>query len=134
MRQSALFTVKYLLIMLILTLMCCLWTLRDSFWCSGGTEQDCEDIRKKLSCKAMVVSPMWATMQLTIGNDASPDKLDIGVFCGWETASSQIRICIVLSSIYTSFLAYRSVINESKTLAERVGKQPNLIIIFILVY
>ena len=43
----------------------------------------------------------------------------MSVFCGWETASSQIRICIVLSTIYTAFLAYRAVINESKSLADR---------------
>ena len=121
MRQQALHTVKYLLIMLLLALLTCLWTLRDSFWCSGGTEQDCEDIRKKLSCKALVVSPMWANMQLKIGNEESPSNVDVGVFCGWETASSQIRICIVLTAIYTTFLAYRSVINESKALADRVS-------------
>jgi len=62
---------------------------------------------------------MWSTMHVSIGSEASPTEVDIGVFCGWETASSQIRICIVLSAIYTVFLSYRSVINESKSLADR---------------
>lgn len=61
---------------------------------------------------------MWGQLKLTIGQDSSRE-LDVSVFCGWETASSQIRICIVLSAIYTAFLAYRSVENESKTLADR---------------
>lgn len=121
MRQTALQTVKYLFIILLLSLLCCLWTLRDSFWCTGGSEQDCEDIRKKLSCKAMVVSPMWANMQLTLGSDTNPTSVDVGIFCGWETAGSQIRICLVLTAMYTTFLAYRSVVNESKTLADRVS-------------
>ena len=47
-------------------------------------------------------------------------KLDINLFCGWETASSQIRLCIVLSAMYTTFLAYRSVVSESRSLADRV--------------
>ena len=64
---------------------------------------------------------MWSTMSLTIGETDNTNQVDIGVFCGWETASSQIRICIVLSAIYTTFLAYRSVINESYSLADRVS-------------
>ena len=88
MRLLAHHAVKYLFIILLLCLLCCLWTLRDSFWCVGGSEQDCEDIRKKLSCKAMVVSPMWANMQLTLGSDTNPTSVEVGIFCGWETASS----------------------------------------------
>lgn len=87
-RQTALQYVKQLIIMLLLTFMCCMWTLRDSFWCSGGTEQDCEDIRKNMSCKKTVVSPMWNTMTLKIGNQENPNTVEMGVFCGWETASS----------------------------------------------
>ena len=49
-------------------------------------------------------------------------NVEIGVYCGWETASSQIRICIVLAAIYNTFLAYRSIINTSNILAERVSK------------
>lgn len=64
---------------------------------------------------------MLSTMSLKIGPEDNPNNVDIYVFCGWETASSQIRICIVLSAIYTTFLAYRSVINESKSLADRVS-------------
>jgi len=59
----------------------------------------------------MVVSPVWANMQLSIGQEAN--NVDVGIFCGWETASSQIRICIVLTAMYTTFLAYRSIVNES---------------------
>lgn len=55
-------------------------------------------------------------------------KLDINLFCGWETASSQIRLCIVLSAMYTTFLAYRSVVSESRSLADRVR---NILIILI---
>ena len=107
------------MIALVVLFMHCMWTLRDSFWCAGGTEQDCEDIRKNLSCKSKVVVPMWSTMTLTIGDSDKP--VMVGVFCGWETATSQIRICIVLSAIYTTFLAYRSIINESSSLADRVS-------------
>jgi len=64
---------------------------------------------------------MWNTMTLKIGNQDNPNTVDMGVFCGWETASSQIRICIVLSAIYTAFIAYRSVINENKALCDRVS-------------
>lgn len=85
-RQETLNAVKYLLISLMLLFFSCLWTLRDSFWCTGGTDQDCEDIRKNLSCKSKVVSPMWSTMSLIIG--PGDTKVDVGVFCGWETASS----------------------------------------------
>ena len=109
------------MITLLLCFLCCIWTLRDSFWCTGGTEQDCDDIRKNLSCKNKVVSPMWSTMTLTIGEENRPSTVELGVFCGWETASSQIRICIVLTAMYTTFLAYRSVVNESRSLADRVS-------------
>jgi len=68
---------------------------------------------------------------LTIGADASPSKVDVSVYCGFETASSQIRICIVLSAMYTTFLAYRSVVNESKSLADRFLNSSQLFV-FIL--
>jgi len=64
---------------------------------------------------------MFSTLNLKIGPEENPSSVDVSVFCGWETASSQIRICIVLSAIYTTFLAYRSVINESQALADRVS-------------
>ena len=67
---------------------------------------------------------MWGTMTLTIRNPNEGDETRmvlVNLFCGWETASSQIRICIVLSGLYVTFLAYRSVINESTTLADRVS-------------
>lgn len=118
-RKNAEQQVKYLLVTLVLSFLCCLWTLRDSFTCQGGTDQDCEDIRKNLSCKSRVVSPMWGQMNLKIGMEGNVSSVDVSVFCGWETASSQIRICIVTSAIYTTFLAYRAVMNESKTLADR---------------
>ena len=63
---------------------------------------------------------MWSTMSVTL----EQNQVELGVFCGWETASSQIRICIVLSAIYTTFLAHRAVINESQSLADRVSKKP----------
>lgn len=85
-RQEALISVKYLLALESALFLSCIWTLRDSFWCVGGTDQDCEDIRKNLSCKSKVVSPMWSTMSLIIG--PGDTKVDVGVFCGWETASS----------------------------------------------
>lgn len=62
---------------------------------------------------------MWGQMGLKIGMEGNVSQVDVSVYCGWETASSQIRICIVLSAIYTTFLAYRAVMNESKSLADR---------------
>ena len=85
MRKQANDTIQNLFILLVFTLLTCLWTLRDSFKCSGGTNQDCDDIRKNLSCKSKVVSPMWSQMTLTIGEGSS---VQVSVFCGWETASS----------------------------------------------
>ena len=70
-------------------------------------------------------------MSLIIG--PGDTKVEVGVFCGWETASSQIRICIVLSALYNTFLAYRSIMNESKTLADRVSSC-HLSSYFVLVY
>jgi hypothetical protein len=76
---------------------------------------------------------MWSTMSLIIG--PGDVKVEVGVFCGWETASSQIRMCIVLSAIYNTFLAYRSVMNESKSLADRVSEnEPSLIYVIFLVF
>jgi hypothetical protein len=73
---------------LLLALLLCLWTLRDSFNCTGGTNNDCDDIRKNLSCKSKVVSPMYANLNLKIGPEENPSNVDVSVFCGWETASS----------------------------------------------
>ena len=119
-RQTAGNEVKYLIVLLLLNLFSCIWTLRDSFWCSGGTESDCRDIRKKLSCKANIVSPMWSTFTVQVGSSDEP-AIKLGVFCSWETASSQIRICLLLSVLYTVALAYRSILNESQSLADRVS-------------
>ena len=71
---------------------------------------------------------MWSTMSLKIGPEDNTTSVEVGVFCGWETASSQIRICIVLSAMYNTFLAYRSIVNESKKLADRVSKNKKLLI------
>jgi len=38
----------------------------------------------------------------------------MSITCGWETATSQIRVCIVLSAIYTTYLAIQAVQNESR--------------------
>lgn len=73
---------------------------------------------------------MWSQMTIQIGSKDSPAKLDINLFCGWETASSQIRLCIVLSAMYTTFLAYRSVVSESRSLADRVS---NFNLVYILI-
>ena len=76
---------------------------------------------------------MLSTMSLKIGPEDNPNNVDIYVFCGWETASSQIRICIVLSAIYTAFLAHRSIINESKSLADRVSTNHIFLTIFDII-
>lgn len=52
-------------------------------------------------------------MSVSIGQGDESASVELGVFCGWETASSQIRVCIVIGAMYISFLAHRSVINES---------------------
>lgn len=59
MREQARSSTVQLFGVLIFTFGMCLWTLRDSFKCNGGTEQDCDDIRKNLSCRSKVVSPVW---------------------------------------------------------------------------
>ena len=120
-RQTAGNEVKYLIVLLLLNLFSCIWTLRDSFWCSGGSESDCRDIRKKLSCKANIVSPMWSTFTVQVGS--SEEQIKLGVFCSWETASSQIRICLLLSVVYTTALAHRAILNEPQSLADRVSKK-----------
>ena len=74
---------------------------------------------------------MYANLNLKIGPEENPSNVDVSVFCGWETASSQIRICIVLSAIYTAFLAYRSIMNESKALADRFLNSSQLFVFLL---
>ena len=64
---------------------------------------------------------MYSQMSLMIGPESSPASVNVSVFCGWETASSQIRICLILAAIYNSWIAYLSVSSESKTFADRVS-------------
>ena len=84
--------VQYLLTLLLFTFSACLWTLRDSFSCTGGTDEDCSHIRKNLSCRNKLVNPMWGTMTLTITRPEPGEEMTrdvyVNVFCGWETASS----------------------------------------------
>ena len=81
--------VKGLLLILFAALLTSLYTLRDSFQCDGGTDRDCEDIRKNLSCKSTLVSPMRSTMKMTIGTGSDKsNNVKVTIFCGWETAQS----------------------------------------------
>ena len=87
-----------------------LLTLRDSFTCTGSYSE-CDDIRGRLSCKASLVSPISLQFYM---NASQSHGAYVSVTCGWETASSQIRICIVLCAIYATYLAYQAAKNENR--------------------
>ena len=72
-------------------------------------------------------------MNLIIGPEGDKTEVEVSVFCGWETASSQIRICLILATIYNAFLAYRSVTNESKTLADRFLNSSQLLVSLLII-
>ena len=99
-----------------LTIVFCLslYTLRDSFSCSGSFEE-CNEIRSKISCKAHLVSPIMLHFPVEsqlVSNAA------VSVMCGWEPATSQIRVCIVLSSLYATYLAYQAASQENRKITD----------------
>ena len=79
-------------------------TLRDSVKCSGSFAE-CDKIRSNVSCKAQLVSPIYVSFPI---NSSKTQNATASLQCGWETATSQIRICIVLCTIYATWLAYQA--------------------------
>ena len=86
-----------------------LFTLRDSFSCNGSFAE-CDQIRSKLTCKAQLVSPM--SLNFNVGS--SKINANVSILCGWETATSQIRVCIVLCAIYATYQAYNAARYEQR--------------------
>ena len=56
-----------------------------------------------------MVSPLYASLTFTNRQDTFVD-----LRCGWETACSQLRICIILSSMFIVYRGYQSVAEENK--------------------
>ena len=42
----------------------------------------------------------------------------VSVLCGWEPATSQIRVCIVLSALYATYLAYQAASTENRKMTD----------------
>jgi len=42
----------------------------------------------------------------------------VSVLCGFETATSQIRVCIVLCSLYATYLAYSAAKQENRKMVD----------------
>ena len=42
----------------------------------------------------------------------------VSVLCGWEPATSQIRVCIVLCALYATYLAYDASKNENRKMTD----------------
>ena len=76
-----------------------LWTLRDSFSCTGSFEE-CEKIRRSLVCKADLVSPLMLTFPFV---QSKTQNAFVSISCGWESAKSQIRVCIILCATYATY-------------------------------
>ena len=85
-------------------------TLRDSNKCDG-TQSECDKIRSSVSCKAQLVSPIALSFPI---KNSSVTGASVALQCGWETATSQIRICIVLCAIYATWLAYQAASTENR--------------------
>jgi hypothetical protein len=71
--------------------------------------------------------PIYASIAVK----TQPDSY-IQLNCGWETACSQLRICIVLSALYATYKAYLSIQNENKKDADAF-LQAAPIIAFLLI-
>ena len=126
-RVQARKTVNYLSVVLFSLLLLSIFTLRDSFTCAGLDEVVCDKARSQLSCKAQVVVPIYATISVT----TQPQSY-ISLNCGWETACSQLRICIVLSALYATYKAFLSIRDENKKDADSF-LQAAPIIAFLLI-
>ena len=88
-------------------------TLRDSFSCSGS-HTECDQLRSKLVCKASLVSPINVAFPLRSTVQGS----QVSIMCGWETATSQIRVCITLCSLYATWMAYQAALYENRKNAD----------------
>ena len=85
-------------------------TLRDSVKCSGSFAE-CDKIRSSVSCKAQLVPPIYVSFPIKNSQTANAS---VSLQCGWEMATSQIRICIVLCAIYATYLAYQAANLENR--------------------
>ena len=95
---------------LLALLLTSLFTLRDSFKCTGSFTE-CENIRRQLVCKADLVSPLTLSFPFV---QSQTSNATVSIQCGWESAKSQIRICIVLCSLYATYLAYYGAKRENR--------------------
>ena len=51
-------------------------------------------------------------------DSSQSDGAFVSITCGWETATSQIRTCIILSALYATYLAYMAAKNENRKSTE----------------
>lgn len=113
-RDNSVKFIKYQAASLLGVLTLSLFTLRDSFTCTGSFDE-CDTIRSKLSCKAQLVSPISLQFNVSVSHSKGAY---VSVMCGWETATSQIRVCIVLCALYATYLAYEASTKENRKMTD----------------
>lgn len=97
-------------ISLSLLLFSSLFTIRDSWICSldyffNQYNSVCQELRKSVNCRTTLASPIKAEVFLRINNS----KLISSVaFCGWDTAVSEIRICFLILSFVSIYIAIKA--------------------------
>jgi len=87
-----------------------LLTLRDSFSCSGLFDE-CQNIKRSLVCKADLVPPLSLSFPFA---QSKTSHAFVSISCGWESAKSQIRVCIILCSLYATYMAYGGTKKENR--------------------
>ena len=113
-KDKAIKTMMFQGLSLTFLLIISLFTLRDSFKCTGSFTE-CENIRRQLVCKADLVSPVNLSFPFV---QSQTQHAFVTISCGWESAKSQIRVCIILCATYATYQAYLGAKLENRKLVE----------------
>jgi len=108
------------LIALVVVVCLSIYSMRDEWICeldSDDPKHDviCRELRKAVNCRTTVASPIRAETNLIINNQVKASSLTV---CGWDIASSELRVCFVLVSIACVIVGMNAVKNENKKKAE----------------
>jgi hypothetical protein len=95
-------------------------TIRDEWVCELDEDSKnqlhiCKELRKAVNCKTTIAPPIKAEVLLRINNTI---RASAYAFCGWDTAVSEIRICFIMLSFISIYIAWKALSKSSKKMSE----------------
>ena len=119
-RRSLHFALVFLILLLALTA----FYLKDRKECEIDSEDAqhdyiCKELQKTLNCRKTIDSPLRVEVMLSFDTQVKASFL---VMCGWEVATSELRACFTLISLYAVWSAFAAMRENDKRRAEMYGQ------------